>query len=301
MNIKDLQKDASFLLRGDAYEMATCSFCGRARREVAVLCEGKTGYACSDCGRTLVGAFAAQDQRGHGAYLAEVLHEALGSLDLKLPFAHLDRFFEAALLLADGDATILGKLAAEAFRFGYHAKARDILSRIPRHARNAHQNISLLAALLVLNDRPALRDTFEDVEKFELTDEDRLFVQSHRAYAAFRLDAPGEPTFPMDPAMLPSLLRQAQKIENRGLVSQILEVMAACERSRNRYLALTHIDEAILAVDTASKHVLRGDLFDGRDPIAARAAWTRAIELSHPDGIWAQRARARLERATVGL
>jgi hypothetical protein len=55
------------------------------------------------------------------------------------------------------------------------------------------------------------------------------------------------------------------------------------------------VDEALTSKRNAPLLILRGDVFVEHDPGAAAESWRDALEIAHPDSVFAVRARARLE------
>jgi hypothetical protein len=276
-----------------------CANCGIHRLHVALLVSGAAGYVCSACAPVIVSACAEQDARGRGPCLAEPLVQWLTSLDAKTAWAEVVPVLDAAMLLVGGDAPLANRIAWEAFRFQHYERALAALDLAPLHERSASNRLHRVFAYLVLEDRAGVADALAMLDGLPMTPAERHIADVHRAWAASRLEAPGQPSFTMDRERVIALVAEVRPTGPPMLLARALEVLAALERTRDPAAALHHLDEASALIELPSMLLLRGDILAGRDLARARQAWERIRTLAHPEGVWAARAESRLERSIV--
>jgi hypothetical protein len=294
MNLKDVKKWWRSVRSLDPYEEAACTLCGATRKQSQAIVEGQSGYVCDRCPPFVVSVFAAREGAA-GKVVYAVVAEVLRGLDAKTPHAQLDPIFDAASILAAGDPGHFHDLAFLASaRYMYYARNVALLGRVPDEKKTVGMRITTLAALLSLERRDAIAHELAAVEASKLTPTERVHLDAHRAWAAFRLEGHGTPTFAYDPADVPRIVAATADLP-APLKGQALEVQAALERTRDPKKALTIADEALaVGAVASSRHLLRGDILHdlGRD---AREAWKAALDTANPDSVWAERARKRLE------
>lgn len=296
MNAKTIRKGLHGLIGGNPDDAARCTFCGAHRREVARIMEGSAGYICEGCVFSGAGDLVARDaaEGRCAATLFHVVSVALSYVDPRAPHATLEPMFDAAMALLEGDPSRCRLLAARAFELQCFARAAEAILRIDEAKRTVPDSLGALAALVTVGDRPAIARVLADLDGAELDELHRLQRDVHRAWAAYRLEPGGGPTFTFDGESLGAIVERLRALEAPASLGQALEVSAAYERTRDRAAALRRIDEALTVEDKPSRHLLRGDILVDRDPAAARAAWESALALAHPDSVWAIRARTRL-------
>jgi hypothetical protein len=274
-----------------------CAMCGVDRMDVKLLVEGSVGFVCSACAPTIVYACAEQDSRGRGPYLAEALVQSLAALDPKTRWAEVEPLLDAAMLLASGDTVLADRLAWEAFRFQHYARARAALDLVSPAARTAWNRLHRVFVCLVLEDRAGIAVELATLDAISLSPAERHLADVHRAWAAFRLETRGEPTFTMDRERVAEVVGEVRPTGPPMLLARALEVLASLERTRDHAASLAHLDEASALVELPSIFLLRGDIAAERDLAAARAAWERARTIANPDSVWAERAASRLARS----
>jgi hypothetical protein len=273
-----------------------CAMCGLDNAHVTLLMKGAAGYVCSTCAPTTVFACAGQDARGHGPCLAEPLVHSLESIEWKTPWAEVEPLLDAAMLLVGGDANLADRLAAAALRFQHYARAFAALDLVPLHARTVWNRVHRIYPCLMLEDRARVADDLAALDGVSLSPAEMHYVDIHRAWAASRFETPGQPSFTMDRERVIALVAQVRRTGPPMLLARALEALAGLERTRDPGAALAHVDEASSLAELPSVALLRGDLLADRALSRAREAWERARSLAHPEGIWAARAAARLER-----
>ncbi len=296
MSVKSIRKGLHRLVGGDPNDAATCNFCGAHRSEVAQIVEGNAGYICEGCVFAAAGDLAARAAReGRGAATTfHVVALALDYVDARTPHAGLEPVFDAAIALVEGDPSRCRLLASHAFRLQSFARAAEALLRIDETARTVTDSLGALAALVTVGDRPAIARVLAALDRVDLSELHRLQRDVHLGWAAYRLEAGEGPTFTFDGASLGPIVERLRSLDAPASLGQALEVAAAYERTLDRDAALRRVEEALGVEDKPSRQLLRGDILADVDPIAARASWEAALGLSHPDSVWAARARARI-------
>lgn len=124
--------------------------------------------------------------------------QSLAALDPKTRWAEVEPLLDAAMLLASGDTVLADRVAWEAFRFQHYARARAALDLVSPAARTAWNRLHRVFVCLVLEDRAGIAVELATLDAISLAPAERHLADVHRAWAAFRLETPGEPTFTMD-------------------------------------------------------------------------------------------------------
>ncbi len=280
-------------------EAQICAMCGVDRLHVTLLVSGAAGYVCSGCGPVVVRACAELDARGRTQCLAEPLVQWLETLDAMTRWADVVPILDAAMLLVGGDVQLADRIASEAFRFQHYARALAALELVPLHSCSMWNRLHRVFACLVLEDRARVADGLAVLDGLQtMAPAQRHLADIHRAWAASRFEAPGQPSFTMDRERMIEVVAEVRPTGPPMLLARALELLAALERTRDPTAALRHLDEASTLVEFPSMFLLRGDIEADRDLARARDAWERARSLAHPEGVWATRAASRLARST---
>lgn len=298
MGLKDVRKGVKEILGQDPNDVASCALCGAHRTTVSRILEGKDGYLCEDCAFTAVGCLVATKEVSPdwiGRRMFHLTRLVLDSLDARTPHAAIEGLFDGAIALAEGDPVRCRTVAGHAFRLERYAHAARALTSIGTSARTSEDSLGALAAYVTLGDRPATARLLAELEQPSLSELHRIQRDVHRAWATFRLDGRDATSFAFDPSALGPMIDRLRSLDAPASLGQALEVAAAYERDRDTDAALRFVDEALGIESKTSRHLLRGDILRSRDPAAARRAWQAGLAATHPDSIWARRARARLD------
>jgi hypothetical protein len=289
VNVKELKKHWSKLWTNDAHKGAGCSFCGRSRQEVHKLIEGPNAYICDACVKLCLGIIvedSASPVEIGAATLLEILHQTPADA----PFRVVDPIADAILRLSPGEAHAI-EVHKEASRRGHFELSARALSSIPAEKRTADAWHDLAAVEIDLERFDAAKEALDALNVSGAAPGTAdIFAECHRALLAVRTNAP------IDEATLRDLVARAKQHANKALAREALQALSRHRAAHDDVKgALEAVDEALAGRETAPLHVLRGDLLSETQRDAAVAAWQRALELCHPDGVEARRARDRLE------
>jgi len=288
MSLKAVRKGWAAFWTKDPHRAAACSFCGKPRASVAFLVEGPTAYICDECAILSV-AICAQHENANPTDVGfRALAGMIEGIGVATPYARLEPLLVAMLGLATSTA---GRETAHraAARFGHWELALRALSSIPAEERAVAAKLDIAAMCINLERFEAAAEALDALPGV-LDDEERLFAACHRAVLAAHTKAL------LGDDEVHELVVRARALGKPALVKEALEALAR-HRAANADTAgaLATVDEAMTLGENAPLLLLRGDLLAPNDEPGAREAWRRSLELAHPDGIDAQRARARLE------
>ncbi len=270
--------------------------CGVDHAHVTLLMKGAAGYVCSTCAPVVVSTCASEDARGHRSYLAEPLVQSLESIDAKTRWAEVEPILDAAMLLVGLDANLAGRVALAAIKFEQYARAVAAFDLPPPHSRTVWNRVHRIYPCLVLEDRARVADDLAALDGLPLEPAEIHYAAIHRAWAASRLETPGQPSFRIDRERMIAVVGDVRRTGPPILLARALEALAGLERTRDSVAALRHVEEALALAVLPSMFLLQGDIFAERDLALARDAWERARSLAHPEGVWATRAASRLAR-----
>jgi hypothetical protein len=288
MSIKDLKLRWASLWNKDAYDSATCAFCGRSRRVVKKLIEGPAAFICDACVVASVGVIASGSAGALEETGVAALAYVVAAIDVKAPYGEVEPLLEAMLALTKTSTSGL-RVYQEAERRGHFVLALRALTRIPAGQRSATIWVNIAAVALDCDDLVAAREALESLRA--LPGGDTMYAQCHRAVLAARTGGA------LGHDEVDELVARARQHPRPELLREALEVLARRRaRDGDGAGALAAVDEALASRRNAPLGILRGDLLADTDRAAAEAAWRDALEVAHPDGVHARIARERLSR-----
>ncbi len=282
VHAKDLQKRWSSLWSKDEYAAATCALCGRSRREVQRHIEGVGGYVCGDCTITCVGI----DDRGPREVAFAALSSVVSAAPIMAPYREVEPILDAMIGLAQTPAH-LQQVFVDASNRGHFELGLRALMAIEASKRTESTWHNIAAMCLNLERLDGARAALDVALALAPGD---LHGDCHAAMLAAL-----ERKF-LSGANVVELVARARTGGDEALLREALEIHARHLFARGETgAALAAIDEALATKQNASLLRLRGDLLAETNLGAAREAWTASLAATHPDGVDAERARARLE------
>jgi hypothetical protein len=287
MNVKELRKRWWSLWSKDSHVGAACSFCAKPRAEVKYLVEGPSAYICDDCAILSI-EVCVQHQNAEAREIWPRLIAAVAdAMPATAPYARVEPLLVGQLALATSAAAKL-RVYQQAAGRGHWEIALRALSAIDSKERTTGILMDIVAMQLNLERFEAALEGLAALPR-ALDEKDRAFADCHRAILAVRTNAA------MGDDEIEAIVARARATGKPALVAEALEAAARHRAAQgDTDGAFTALDEALAQKATAGLLLLRGDLLAASKPEAAAVEWQKALDKAHPDGLEAERARARL-------
>jgi hypothetical protein len=284
----------------------SCALCGRARRDVEALVEGKLGAVCGECvGAALAVLDVGRERSAFGAWTFRAIDGVLAELPPGAPLADSGALLGAAFALLRGDPARIEALMRRASALSQPEWVLRASASLPAAGRSFElRKLRLFAQLDRLDPRAALAE-MDDVDHATLDPRQRVELLVNCAAAVAELDPPDAPRLD---AALREATRAIDALEPRDANPTVVDprFLAGARRAliptRARALLAAGALEAarpllteLLAVPHARTLLVAGDLATALSgPASARATYERAGTLTHPESPLAALLRARL-------
>jgi hypothetical protein len=288
----DIDRMTRAATAADAASAAYCVLCGEADADVTrpMPASERKAALCDTCAIASFGTFA-----GHAQHVAHRVIEAiLVAQGSRAPYALVDPLFVALLAVSEDELGACYVVYERAMDLGYEERARQALEQI----RDAERTIrcNLVSLYLTLGDRAAFASMVGVLEEEQLSDEETLWLDTHKAMAAFNPMFGCEAVSVFAREEVLALVERARAGGDPGVLAHALAAAGAAAADHAEGLRL--VDEAIALGPEFRYTALRGDLLRHHAPEESRQAWESALARVHPDSIDAARLRGRL-RATA--
>jgi hypothetical protein len=271
----------------DPHDDATCSLCGKHRRGVKKLIEGRGTYICDACVVLCVEILEDEERKRGGSFHVELVLATLQGGGPRLAHRTATPLLRAAILLAGDDRTALRRIYLAAARVDDAASALAAVLAIPIERRAIADRLNHVAYLLHSERAADAVAAVAAIDAATLAGDDVLVHTLHRAYAELESGA-----------TTPDLARQHQRELGDGLRARVDELDGAIQRERLAVLTLAHLtlaehDDAERRAramierdqDDALAHELLARVLAARgDDAGAGTARNDARRLAHPDG-----------------
>jgi hypothetical protein len=284
--MKDLKQRWWKLWSKDAHAGAACDFCGRSRADVEYLIEGKTAYLCSLCVAWSLGAMVVggADAKTVAVCALEGIVTAIGE---SARYATVEPILETMLTLSTSTDTAIRTYHAACAR-GHFDLALRALDRIPVGERSSAIWHDMAAMALNLERLEVARAALHHARN--ISGGDDLFAECHSLVLSAHMKQP------VEERVLAELRTRVFATARGDLKQELLEGVARHRQLRgDRTGAIDAANEALALGRKAPLLILRGDLLAEDDRALAVASWQEALEMAHPDSVFAGRATARLE------
>jgi hypothetical protein len=281
----------------------SCALCGRPRREVEMLVEGKLGAVCGACvGAALASLDVGAERGAFGAWTFRALDRVLAELPAGTPLVDSAALLAAAFALLRGEPSRIESLVRRASALSQPDWVLHASASIPAPGRSFELRKLRLFAQLDRLDPGAAVAEIDDVDPAALDPRQRVELLVNRAAAVSELAPPEGPRLdaalreaegaidaleagptPADPRFVAGARRALLPIRARALL-----VAGALEQARPllaELLSMAHARTLLVAGDLAA--ALSGSA-------AARATYERASTLTHPESPLAALLRERL-------